>query len=351
IRLDPFERAFAIKWLTGLIARFDDWVEVIESDDNDPTRLFEFAAEMLSAFTRDDSLETGNDNDDGEEDGDAITRPFVFPVFSTAGKIQAGEVRIELQDRALSDSDHTCVGLQSWGSAILMSEMICADVGRFFGASTTHGTNYKAHHGLQRVLELGAGTGMLSILTSKLVGQAYMPYHSSGDGHRGPDVWKVVATDYHPDVLANLKKNLEANLDSRSSTTSTTPVSVSVEKLDWNDVPDLDSKPKFDFVFAADVIYHPEHPTMIKGCVEKMLKVGGVFWMMVALRKTGRHDGLEEVVDECFKPGVVDADELASCHPGWRLVVLEREEIVRGTERRGLGRADESGYVLYKIGW
>jgi len=80
-----------------------------------------------------------------------------------------------------------------------------------------------------------------------------------------------------------------------------------------------------------------------------------MFWLIIALRSTSRHEGLSDTVDELFPdPGAfrprAKEDESSDRVGGgeWKLAVLGREEV---SKQDGFGRADESGYKLFKIGW
>ncbi|KAF8903542.1 S-adenosyl-L-methionine-dependent methyltransferase [Mucidula mucida] len=270
IHLDPFERDFAIRWITGFIARSDVWAE----EDEARTVLVDEAAQILLLFAA----------DPGAEEECAIVRSFHFP----------NDVHVELNDAPLSTSDHTSVGLQSWASSILLAERMCAAPSDF--------------HLRGRILELGAGTGMLSIAVAKLL----------------PAI--IVATDYHPDVLFNLQANVATNKSN-----------VIVQKFDW-ETPSYEApldRP-FEVILAADVIYHVEHAAWIRNCVERLLAKDGVFWLMIPVRSTGRHEGMTCTVDAVFP----QADR--------GLVIIDRAEVQR---QGGVGRADEGGYKLFKIGW
>ncbi|KAG1763878.1 hypothetical protein EDD22DRAFT_885790 [Suillus occidentalis] len=164
-----------------------------------------------------------------------------------------------------------------------------------------------------RVLELGAGTGLLSIATARLL-------ESHGD--------------YHSAVLDNLLQNVKIN-----------NVSVQIESLDWSRPPPLEP---YDVILGADVVYHPEHAKWIKNCVEKMLKKGGVFWLIIAMRSSGRHDGLWETVDNVFPDGGYGCLRNEGCGGELKLAVLHKEDVGR---REGIGRADEVGYRLFEIRW
>jgi protein-lysine N-methyltransferase EEF2KMT len=299
LRSDTFEREFSIKWLTGFIGRADIWLANAPSDpaDNEGARanVIDEAASLLSAFAG-DLLEPES----------ALTRTFSFPCDS-------GYLKVQLNDAPLSITDHTSVGLQSWASSIVLAERLCKDPNAFFGLDADR-------PGL-RILELGAGTGMLSIVASKLLPAA-----------------AIIATDYHLDVLSNLSSNIATNAPSSLSP-------ISMHTLDWSQPPI--SPPfdvPFDIILAADVIYHPMHAQWIKCCIKQYLArdAGAVFWLIIPLRSTGRHEGMGSTVERVFVVG--DTSEGSE----QELVILSKEEIAR---KDGVGRADEGSYVLFRIGW
>ncbi|XP_006453926.1 hypothetical protein AGABI2DRAFT_175665 [Agaricus bisporus var. bisporus H97] len=361
LRADGLERAFAIKWVTGFIARCDMWIESVDvgEDDEDDgimveivegevegvfniegeiaqrTKLMEDATTILSQFS------TGED----EEDSSA-NEPRSFTFSSPSDQ----QITVELNDEPVSTQDHTSVGLQSWTSSILLAERIAASPFTFLPRHLIDGAKPI------RVLELGAGTGLLSIVTAKI-----LQHESIIDE---PVSNTIIATDYHPDVLENLKKNIQTNFPdpsplpplSPSSTKSSSALPIEANYLDWaNPRFDAPLDERFDVILAADVVYHPDHARWIKNCVEKYLRLptqydsdtrigsevsrGGTFWLMIAVRITGRHEGLDITVDECFREGMGN---------GPRLVIFEKKEVVKPGS---YGRADEGSYRLYKIGW
>jgi len=285
--------------LTGFIGRSDIWFASTSHDSLDSedarTRTIDEAASILSAFAGDLlELET------------ALTRTFSFPCDS-------GYIQVQLNDAPLSSTDHTSVGLQSWASSIVLAERLCGDLTTFFG--------HDAYRPGLRILELGAGTGMLTIVASKLLPAA-----------------TIVATDYHPDVLANLCSNIATNAPSGSSL-------ISLHTLDWSQPPvSPPFNDSFDIILAADVIYHPMHAQWIKSCIKQYLArtTSSIFWLIIALRSTGRHESMASTVEQVF--AVSDGDK------GIRqeLVILSKEEIPR---KEGIGRADEGSYMLFRIGW
>ncbi|KXN85764.1 hypothetical protein AN958_10947 [Leucoagaricus sp. SymC.cos] len=324
LRADPFERAFAIKWVTGFITRSDMWVELAEGDDEGEdggeatarAKLVEEATAILSLFSTDE-----------EEEEFAVTRTFTFPLSSDAdskGIEEQRVIKVELNDAPLLLQDHTSVGLQSWASSIILSERIAASPS-LFSLLPSSSTSY---HRKLRILELGAGTGLLSIVAAKI----------SAEIESKPI---IVATDYHPDVLENLKKNVHTNFPSSDSSKA---YPIDVESFDWEH-PRYDAPfdERFDVILAADVVYHPDHARWIKNCVQGLLMNGGVFWMMVAVRNTGRHEGLHTTVDDLFPS--------ADVHPVGDepvLVISKKEEVGK---QGGVGRVDEGGYELFNIKW
>ena len=153
----------------------------------------------------------------------SITRPLVLPTSEPA---TSAPIQITLFD-ALPD-EPSAVGLQSWGSSILLARMIALNPAEF-GVRTTG-----------RVLELGAGTGLLSTawraLADRLLAEETV-VAPQGDGPAP----LVVATDFHNSVLANLRKNVADNAPATAdaplnTTTARRTCALSVHKLDWSAV-------------------------------------------------------------------------------------------------------------------
>lgn len=306
LRSDAFEREFVIRWLTAFAARSDAWVYTtgVSADEERRAQLVDDAASLLASFAG------------GEDEEDALTRMFNFPIG-----LGGDSVEVELNDAPLLSQDHTSVGLQSWGSSIVFAERMCANPLAFNLAPASP----------IRILELGAGTGMLSIAAAKLCLR-------SGLGAA------VVATDYHPQVLDNLRSNVDTNF------LSTSPIAVT--PLDWqHPVYDSPLREPFDVILAADVIYHPDHARWIKSCVETMLRrpshaqEGGTFWLIIPVRYTGRHEGMADTVETVFRS---EAAIKAARGQNMELGISSMEGMGK---HDGIGRADESCYRLFRIGW
>ncbi|KAH8723170.1 putative methyltransferase-domain-containing protein [Phaeosphaeriaceae sp. PMI808] len=299
LRADLFERAFATRWLTSLISR----VEEMEFGEDATTTIIDDAAFILSSFS---------DSTKGEEE-EALTRDFSFPTPS------GGNVQVTLNDAPLSGIDHTDVGLQSWGASIVLSSMMCEDSEHFNLNTST----LKAQ---PNIIELGAGTGLVSLTLARLLLEI------------GINDASIVATDYHPAVLENCKQNVKTNFPSSSYEHS--PVTADI--LDWSQ-PSLNLRSTADLLIASDVIYAPEHATWLRDCAAHLLKPNGTFWLMSTVRKTGKFEGIPETVEAAFIP------ELRPKDAGGRMFKILKKE--RLEKRWGIGRGDETGYNLYRIGW
>ncbi|THH11596.1 hypothetical protein EW145_g552 [Phellinidium pouzarii] len=317
IRDDPYERDYSIRWLTGFISRSSLWTSPAKSlsDEEREERevLMEKAAAILSCYS-------GANETDG-----ALTREFNFLLGPSATD---DNICVVLND-LFAPEDHTSVGLQSWASSIHLARMMCLDPFNFGIISDEP----------QRILELGAGTGLLSITAAKI-------QHSTS-------ILDIIATDYHPDVLINLQRNIDTNFPSAAHSP------IDVQLLDWQ-FPSTERpfNEAFDVILAADVVYNPSHAGWIKYCVGRLLKRptpacpgGGVFWMIIAVRNAGRHEGLAASVLEVF-PEVSLPTECEGIVGESPYDLSLKTVMVQDVERGGgVGRVDESGYRLFRICW
>ncbi|KAL2104527.1 hypothetical protein VUR80DRAFT_169 [Thermomyces stellatus] len=262
LRADPFERAFADRWLAGFIARAPT-LHCLSEDVSE--RVVDQAAYVLEAILA-GSGDEGPQVTDGGSDSD-FTHELSFDLLSDAGT-SSTPVRVRLRDRVAgaNGGDHDDVGLQLWGASILLSEMMCSSPARF-------GLDRDALGPSPRIIELGAGTGLVSLVLGSALPQL------------GVTDSKIIATDYHPAVLENLRANIALGDN---------PVETS--RLDWSSSSAL--QPPLDvparLLVATDVVYGPEHAFLLRDCAARLLAPDGIFWMLNAIRKTGR---FEDVVD------------------------------------------------------
>lgn len=308
-------------------------------------------------------------------------------------------------------SDHISVGVQTWGSAILLGREMAlrpAD----FGLFPHHGAPPYPHGGGVRVLELGAGTGLLSILCRKLLdlravressaSPSSSPRKAAGFSTAATaDAGLVVATDFHPQVLSNLRICVDLNAPPRVPGALDLPA-IEIAKLDWTTFPAFmearaagtpyegeeeelarHTHTPFDLVLASDCVYDPTHAAMLRAVAGWVLcppdgcegggGSGGTMHLLSPIRPTftpelesidthfptlSSYPPLAERAAAAKAAGgdVAKVDErlkgegLGAAY-GLRLGVRgEGKKSVRG--RKGEGRTDEvAGYWWWEVGW
>jgi hypothetical protein len=298
MRADPFERNFATRWLTSLLSRSAE----MDLSEEAQSRIADDAAFILASFS-----------DSNAEEEEALTRKFSFAMTPNE------TVEVTLNDAPLSGTDHTDVGLQSWGASIVLSDLMCSSPGRF-------GLDLQELPGQPTIIELGAGTGLVSLTLAKLLPNV------------GIDSANIIATDYHPTVLENLQANITTNFPTDDE--SAAPVGAA--ELDWS-IPPPELHCTAQFLVASDVVYAPQHASWLRDCAAHLMTPDGTFWLMVTVRLNGKFEGIPDTVESAFIPSECPKDDRG------RIFTIIKKETVE--KRRGIGRGDEQGYNLYKIGW
>lgn len=341
IQSDAFERSYAMRWLTALIAQLEVWQELSHSGDvylddvgkPEPTFahtevLFQQAASLLAICA-------------GFAATGTVTRNFTFGSIDSQRRVE-----VQLTDIPLDNDDYGSVGAQTWGGACVLAEMIVEDPERF-------GLNLSSSDAQSRrfnILELGAGTGLVSLLVAKLL--HILPSFDNREV-------SVVATDFYPSVLANLGSNISANFPPTNDHIPSTH-SITTHLLDWSSFstttsPQLDglSYP-FDVVFGADIIYEADHALWIKDCLKELLRrpcegtlSPAIFHLLIPLRPT-----------HTFESSTVESVFLKACGIDPKgdidLVMLSKESITcdaHGDFVRGRDLGEDVEYIYYKIGW
>ncbi|CCO31647.1 hypothetical protein BN14_05694 [Rhizoctonia solani AG-1 IB] len=243
---DEFERSFAIRWLTGFIARGEEWTELYTDEEGDldggapatssGSAIGRFQTEFLddtsfarmTAFDRAAALLGACA---GTSASGVLSRDFKFatsPVSSSDSSTLANEdlgsnsspITITLRDESISTGDHTAVGLQTWGFRTprfvfeheLPTKRNRSKVERAHSAAKVDSSNFT-----------------------------------------------IVATDYHPAVLANLRANAQNNFPESNHNESL----VDVRPLDWSLY--LTGKPTTDLSRAPSTAPTPSIGTPING--------------------------------------------------------------------------------------
>ncbi|KAI0799033.1 putative methyltransferase-domain-containing protein [Xylaria sp. FL0064] len=324
LRDDPYERAFAERWLTGFLGRAEE-LACFESEDAQLLAIDKASCILASFFIQDEE----KDIKDTE-----ITRDYHFMLKLDSGGVdengqgtRSEVITVQLTDglAGRDSTDHTDVGLQSWGAAFIFTELMCASPTRFNFSTSTVGSS-------PRIIELGAGTGLVGIALGRIL------------PHLGVSAPKIIATDFHPTVLTNLEANIAKNFPVMNQDEDVRSPSIKAAPLDW-ETPDLSSPldEQADVLVATDVIYSPEHAVWLRDCAARMLKPNGVFWLMLTVRTTGKFEGISGTVRASFngRDGFRNAQ-------GSVLTILDEERFARPS---GIGRGDESEYRLFRIGW
>jgi SAM-dependent methyltransferase len=331
LRTDSFERSYAVRWLTALIAQIQtqEWTKpwLDDTTESNPDSLVDQAASLLALCC-------------GTSAAGVMTRNFVFSSEQTT-------VQVGITDIPLDNCDFSSVGAQTWGGSCVLSELIVEQPRKFIPAYFHNSSSRPL-----RILELGAGTGLVVLTVAKLVHQQPSLCLSEVD---------IVATDYYPSVLTNLQKNIASNLPMNQRP------QVVTEFLDWSQFP-RDSCPAaalnqtFDVVFGADLVYDHDAPQarLIYDCLQLLLRkpsnnddLGGLFHLLIALRP-----GFEKETASILNtfPHFVNKPNQAQ-----QLCVLSLDEITCDVEEEG-GRVggdandDEHDahvvrYGYYVIGW
>lgn len=179
----------------------------------------------------------------------------------------------------LSEPAPTDVKLYShhlWNSSLLLAELIEADTLGLRGDGEALWANVRFDVAGRDVLELGAGTGLASIMTG-LVGAR-----------------RITATDYpSPAVVETLKHNVERNVKPGLAPEGTTPTSqVLVCGHSWGELDDefsIANRHAFDLVVAADVLWMPWQHDNLRSSLGHFLSTdeGARCWIVGGLH-TGR---------------------------------------------------------------
>ena len=368
IRIDAFEQAYVVRWLTALIAQ----KTTLHGDDDE------------NDYVYDDDYHDQN----GAANVESLVQSAAALLAICAGAASAGArartyafcgVRVQLMDLALRNDDFGSVGAQTWGSACVLAEMIAEAPAQFglYGGDICGGIHLNdeasvfCHGGADggggqrrgegaaaiRVLELGAGTGLVSLTIAKILETT----RACGFGDNTRRRAEIVASDFYAPALENLRLNIRRNFastrrdhdhDSDSAAPSGHDLSISAHFLNWEeeatvaadraralqspfDVP-------FDEVFGADIVDELEHAAWINACLRRFLGLTGRFHLVIPLREGF---GRESATIERVFPRVEDMHRVMEAGP--TLCITQREDITcEGPDGKG-----EVEYVHYTIQW
>jgi len=145
-----------------------------------------------------------------------------------------GDIRIVLREPSLTGDN---LGFKTWTSSFLLAKRLNT-LRAYFPADRL------------RVLELGAGTGLVGIAAAC--------------------IWKaqVTLTDL-PEIVPNLQNNVDQN----SKRIRSSGGSASSIPLDWSDATNIPTfqHQRYPVILAADPLYSPEHPKLLAETIDRWL--------------------------------------------------------------------------------
>jgi predicted nicotinamide N-methyase len=142
---------------------------------------------------------------------------------------------VELHEPSLTSDN---LGFKTWTSSVLLSKRL-SSLQRYLPRSQS------------RVLELGAGTGLVGIAAACIWGAS------------------VTLTDL-PEILPNLQKNIDRN----SEAVQAYGGNAVALTLDWSDRRNvsIDDDDRYSTIVAADPLYSPDHPQILVDTVHRFLR-------------------------------------------------------------------------------
>jgi len=308
----PLSQKLACDWLTALISNLQ---KRLSGDGKDPEAhelLLDDAAALLAVFA-------------GTASAGKLTRTFTF------GHPPSPLVHVEVRDIPLENQDYTTLGAQTWGGAHVLAEIIVRDPYSF----GLHPEQASRSPGGLKILELGAGTGLVSLTVYRYLAL------------RGLCA-TIYATDFNSLILNNLVQNISIN---KQAIPESTDLRISSGSLDWSnpDAAGLDLLDSVDLVLGADVVYEELHACWIRNCLERFMRKPRlssvhrpVFHLVIPLRPT--HSFESSTIE-----GIFPLKSETSGWSGWELVIFSKDSILcEASDDEADGQVE---YVYYTIGW
>ena len=223
-------------YLTRIISSPLNWID----DEADKEAIWETASKRLSERS-------------GRSAMPSLSRTFKIPLPDSTGT-EGRELDINIYEPSLTGDN---LGHKTWIASFLLAKRLPLLLPRHLPSINI--ADFLHHYdsrGIKderlKILELGAGTGLVGLAASGLF---------AADIH---------LTDL-PVILPNLQHNIEQNASLVESTGSTITAGV----LDWSKITTVqDEEEKYDVIFAADSLYAPEHSGWVVRTVGKYLRKG-----------------------------------------------------------------------------
>jgi hypothetical protein len=255
LAFDEFERSYAIRWLTCLISQSEGFLEhdathcqrgapngCYDAFGCQREKILQEAASLLAICA-------------GAASSGSFTRIFSFTYTQAGAENVVEHFQVRLSDAPLENHDYSSVGAQTWGSACVLADLL-VESPESFGLRAS--LLVDEAESVFRVLELGAGTGLVSLTLGKLLG-ALPKWKDTGRKV------SIYATDFHPSVLENLRANILLNFPGQDFHNGSAHISVEACFLDWSGV-QTGSNPfdvSFDLVLGVQYKCSPRQPLII----------------------------------------------------------------------------------------
>ncbi|KAF8340667.1 uncharacterized protein EI90DRAFT_3036407 [Cantharellus anzutake] len=362
--MDDFERTYAIQWLTNLLRVICvDGANRPATEDRSNERtesLLSRAADLLMISSGSSALSSALQTF-------TMTLGEKLSKDGTTLSPSSPPIEISINDGSINSHDLPgAVGMQTWGSAMMLAKRIAEDPNVFIPLCNPPSFPNRFHQRPLRILELGAGTGLVSLAVAKIA--SLICDRQARSSINGIAV-EIFATDYDRAVLSNLRDNIRRN-ESLNGCVSLKACSLDWEqyyqlrmgrdgntKEDFRGVTDPEGEKmrahSFDLVLAADVVYELQHAEWLKATVQSLLRYPGhdatttsqsvnnpLFHLVAPIRHTHRAE-LESIV-QVFSPYATPAPDSRGCAAQYRLSILRSHHIDDG---------EENGFIWYEIGW
>ena len=185
----------------------------------------------------------------------SVVRTFKIPLTETPDSTSVDSthsINIVLREPSLTADN---LGHKTWAASYLLARRLSHFRSSIAGPIREDDLLWKSPKDKQpklRVLELGAGTGLVGIAAAA--------------------IWsaKVDLTDL-PEICGNLAHNCQENIDMIHAHGG----EACVRALDWRELPaaeDLSRDDKYDMVVASDPLYSPRHPELVASAIARYLR-------------------------------------------------------------------------------
>ena len=208
-------------YLTRIISSPLNWID----DDADKEAIWETASKRLSERS-------------GRSAMPSLSRTFKIPLPDSTGT-EGRELEIDIYEPSLTGDN---LGHKTWIASYLLAKRLPLLFPRHF-PSITVSDSLLRHNSSRikdtrpKILELGAGTGLVGLAVSGLF-----------------------EADIHLTDLPLILPNLQYNIQQNASVVERTGSTITAGVLDWSKITTVQGEEeKYDVILAADSLYAPEH--------------------------------------------------------------------------------------------